>query len=280
MFTPQRFVVRTSLTGYGRLASIVCLTLLLYATSSSNCSTFAQTEKTKRELPSLTLLGNETRALLRQEAVLKSGPEKNAAATALCDMYVILRLDSRYGGSKMLQGDATRIRRRLISIANSHEKQLKRDEIPRPPKLSSEVTASIAAAITKYQKNADDNNADDNAPAAGTGNPADNPNNDQRANSNEPENGDQSSRGGDHTNDQNPTAGQPAQGTGGAQAAAGVPDTGWQLVELIQRVIAPDFWESRGGPGSIRYFAMRKVLVIRATTDVHEQVRDLLTALR
>ena len=83
MFTPQRFVVRTSLTGYGRLASIVCLTLLLYATSSSNCSTFAQTEKTKRELPSLTLLGNETRALLRQEAVLKSGPEKKCGGNSI-----------------------------------------------------------------------------------------------------------------------------------------------------------------------------------------------------
>ena len=56
----------------------------------------------------------------------------------------------------------------------------------------------------------------------------------------------------------------------GAAAGGALPDTGWQLVELIQRVVAPDFWEPQGGPGVIRYFAMRRVLVVRATTDVHE----------
>lgn len=66
----------------------------------------------------------------------------------------------------------------------------------------------------------------------------------------------------------------------GGQAAGGMFDNGWQLVELIQRIIAPDFWESRGGPGSMRYFAMKRVLVVRATSDVHQQIKDLLTALR
>ncbi len=63
---------------------------------------------------------------------------------------------------------------------------------------------------------------------------------------------------------------------------AGAPLGGnsWELVELIQRVIAPDLWDVRGGPASAQYFAMRRVLVIRATTDVHEQIRDLLMALR
>ncbi len=54
----------------------------------------------------------------------------------------------------------------------------------------------------------------------------------------------------------------------------------WQLVELIQRVVAPDLWDVQGGSGTIQYFAMRRVLVVRATTDVHEQIRDLLMALR
>ena len=59
-----------------------------------------------------------------------------------------------------------------------------------------------------------------------------------------------------------------------------LPDTGWQLVELLQRVVAPDFWERQGGPGTIRYLAMRRVLVVRATSDVHEQIKDMLMALR
>lgn len=64
------------------------------------------------------------------------------------------------------------------------------------------------------------------------------------------------------------------------RAAGGLQDNGWELIELIQRVVAPDFWDSQGGPGTIRYFALRRVLVVRATTDVHEQIRDLLMALR
>lgn len=279
MFAPLRPPVSSSLTGYGRVALTVCLTMLAYTSSLANMPAFAQTgnpsgqtDNEQRQQPSLTLLGNESRKLLRQEAVLKSGPEKNAAATALCDMYVILRLDSRYSGSKMLQGDATRIRRRLISIAKRNEKTLNREGVPRPPNLSSEVSASITAAIQKHQKKADGTDAEKNSPAAD--NDSDHASGGLASNSNDDT---QASQGGDRATDSNPAAGQNAQG---AQAAGGIPDTGWQLVELIQRVIAPDFWESRGGPGSIRYFAMRKVLVIRATTDIHEQVRDLLTALR
>ena len=64
------------------------------------------------------------------------------------------------------------------------------------------------------------------------------------------------------------------------QGGGAMPDAGWQLVELLQRIVAPDFWDRQGGPGTIRYFAMRRVLVVRATTDVHEQIKDLLMALR
>ena len=65
----------------------------------------------------------------------------------------------------------------------------------------------------------------------------------------------------------------------GAFAVGGAFDNGWQLIELIQRVVEPDFWQSRGGPGTIQYFALRRVLVVSATTDVHEQIRDLLRML-
>jgi hypothetical protein len=64
-------------------------------------------------------------------------------------------------------------------------------------------------------------------------------------------------------------------------AAAGPElDTGWQLVELIERIVHPDFWENQGGPGTLTYFAARRVLVVRATSDVHQELKDLLTALR
>jgi hypothetical protein len=174
----------------------------------------------------LTKLRHETRGLLKQEAVLDAGPAKDAAIAALCDLYVVLRSDDRYATSEMLRGDATKVRRRLLSTAHHREAQLKRDGIDRPANLSSEVDAAVSYALANKQTFLRD-------------------------------------------------LIEPSGQGGGA-----LPDTGWQLVELLQRIVAPDFWDRQGGPGTIRYFAMRRVLVVRATTDVHEQIKDLLMALR
>lgn len=169
----------------------------------------------------MTMLRKETSELLRRQATLPSGTAKDDATTALCDLYVVLRSDSRYATSEMLRGDAMKIRRRLLSTLRARQHELRRNGIDRPSELSEQVESAIQAAIADAQ------------------------------------------------------AEQP-----GAAGGAALADNGWQLVELIQRVVAPDFWEPRGGPGSIRYFAMRRVLVVRATSDVHQQVKDLLTALR
>lgn len=200
------------------------------ALSLSRCAIFAVTvfAVTTTAWPdqaSLTTLRNETRRLLRHEATVPSGPAKDAAITALCDLYVILRSDHRYQDSKMMQSDAAKIRRRLIRLVTKRENDLKRRDVRRPDSLSSGVQAAIDAAMagqTSLQRSQLD----------------------------------------------------------GGQGGAAAGDTGWELVELIQRIIAPDFWDRQGGPGAIRYFAIRRVLVVRATTDVHEQIKDLLTVLR
>jgi hypothetical protein len=81
-------------------------------------------------------------------------------------------------------------------------------------------------------------------------------------------------------------------GAGGANAAAGQArgtqagtllgeaDQAQQLIELIQNTIAPDTWDVRGGSGTMMYFPPAKVLVIRQTSEVHGQVRDLSKQLR
>ena len=178
--------------------------------------------------PALMTLRQQTRDLLREQATVAKGASHDAAIEALCDMYVVLRHDSRYPTSEMLQADATKIRRRLISVSRSRQGELKRARVPRPSELSGQVDSAITEALQATQ-------------------------------SGQPINGERPVRNG-----------------GGAPFA----DEGWRLVELIERIIAPDFWERQGGPGAIRYFAMRRVLVVRATTDVHEQVKELLMALR
>ncbi len=175
----------------------------------------------------LTTLRRQTRDLLRHEAIAKNATKKDDAVTALCDLYVLIRQDDRYESSEMLQQDATKIRRRLLSVAKNRKNQLKRDDILRPASLSSDVDAALAEAIK--------------APAEDYG-----------------------------------KIGKLAfQGA----HAAGAFDNGWQLVELIQQIVEPDFWDTQGGPGTIRYFGIRRVLVVRATSDVHEQIRDLLLRL-
>lgn len=57
-------------------------------------------------------------------------------------------------------------------------------------------------------------------------------------------------------------------------------DAGEDLAKLIEDVIAPDSWESRGGPGVIRYWGPGKSLVVRQTPEAHEGVINLLEQLR
>ena len=53
-----------------------------------------------------------------------------------------------------------------------------------------------------------------------------------------------------------------------------------QLIELIQRTISPDFWDVVGGPGTIFYYPQLQVLVIRATSEIHDDIGGAVGALR
>ncbi len=52
------------------------------------------------------------------------------------------------------------------------------------------------------------------------------------------------------------------------------------LIELIEAMLHPDSWESSGGTGRIRYWSQSMVLVVRATTVVHEDLERFLNMLR
>ena len=67
----------------------------------------------------------------------------------------------------------------------------------------------------------------------------------------------------------------------GAFGGAAVrPDYGLALVELIQTTIEPDFWDVRGGPGTIVYYAPLHALVVRATSEVHHKVGGAVKVIR
>ena len=196
---------------------------------------------------SLTTLREQVRDLLRKDALVKTtgkdpNPEKDASLTALCDLYVVLRQDKRYAESEMLQQDAGKIRRRLLTLANKKKGRLRREKVPRPAELSGKVDSAIKEAIESSKNGTSDDTLSESFSATSS------------------------------ATEQAKT--QPV-----GRAAGAAMDNGWELVELIERIVEPDFWESQGGPGSIQYFAMRRLLVVRATSDVHEQIRDLLLKL-
>jgi hypothetical protein len=56
-------------------------------------------------------------------------------------------------------------------------------------------------------------------------------------------------------------------------------DYGQQLVDLIQQTIAPASWDINGGPGSMYYWRPGRALVVRQTSEVHDQLGDLLDQL-
>jgi hypothetical protein len=62
--------------------------------------------------------------------------------------------------------------------------------------------------------------------------------------------------------------------------AAQPPDNGQDLVELIQRTIAPSSWDVNGGPGAIVYFSPLKALVVRNRSEIHEQLGDVVGQIR
>ncbi len=62
---------------------------------------------------------------------------------------------------------------------------------------------------------------------------------------------------------------------------AGEPfDNGPELVALIEAILHPDFWNVAGGAGTLHYFRPLRILVVRATTTVHEDLTDFLERLR
>lgn len=66
----------------------------------------------------------------------------------------------------------------------------------------------------------------------------------------------------------------------GFGGAAGPPDWGPDLVDLIERTINPAFWDVVGGPGTIVYYRPLQCLVVTATAEVHGNVGNLLGGLR
>ena len=67
---------------------------------------------------------------------------------------------------------------------------------------------------------------------------------------------------------------------GGGAAGGGSFADFQSLMDLIQTTIMPDTWEALGGPSSMSPYPQNLSLVISTTSEVHDQIADLLESLR
>ncbi len=66
----------------------------------------------------------------------------------------------------------------------------------------------------------------------------------------------------------------------GRGIATGPVDNSQQLIDVIQRCLAPTTWDVNGGQGVVRYYAPAQALVVRQTSEMHEQLQRILPKLR
>ena len=66
---------------------------------------------------------------------------------------------------------------------------------------------------------------------------------------------------------------------GGGQGGGSLADF-TSLIDLIQTTVSPDTWEALGGPSTMREYAQNLSLVISTTSEVHDQITELLESLR
>jgi hypothetical protein len=185
---------------------------------------------------------NDMKAALRREASAKDLAQRGAAVRELAALFTELRRDPRTPTSGFLREDLARIRARLVSVQN----RLKREIARSPTAAGSQNTPRDIEGDERQQELAQQIAAQVSLASYSLGGPA-----------------------------------RLFDSLGGAPGGGAViADHGQELVDLIQRTIAPAAWDVNGGPCTIVYYRPLMCLVVTATGDIHGQAGNLLQGLR
>ena len=182
----------------------------------------------------------DLRVFLRREAVAKEDTDQVAAILDLCALYEELKRDPRLADSPTLETYRIKIRSRLMSFQSDLEKRQARAE-----RLARRRGETFDPVLMQQAERTTEDLAN------------------------------QMSLVGQ-------TFGGPAQvfSRAGGAYGGGVGDYGADLVSLIENTIAPEFWDTVGGPGTIMYYRPLHALVVRATSEIHHTLGGTLDALR
>ncbi len=169
------------------------------------------------------------------------------AVLDLCMLYYTIRTDTRYSQSEALQGYVRRIHYRLNQTKKSIEKDLKKDGL-------SKKQSEFLQNVSKVQSQ----KLDDDALLTASIGLSDQMTLMSQAN------------GGPHH----------VVNYAGGYFGGIMQSNANDLIDLIEEMIHPDSWENAGGVGGMRYWSQSMVIVIRATTEVHEDIERFLNMLR
>lgn len=194
-------------------------------------------------------ISKDMHEIMKREALAKSKPERVEALIELCDLYREVAGDTRLEISESLKEYKGVIRARLNRSKNDIKAHLAREKKKAPKnKKPAEVQSEVLA---EQAQTASQSLADQLSLASSTlGGPG-----------------------------QVFAAGAASQSQAGA-FGGGMRDYSQDLIDLIERTIAPASWETNGGNGAIVYYPGLMALVVSATTEVHGEVNTVLENLR
>lgn len=189
-------------------------------------------------------ISRELSALLRQEAQPKNADQWAATVVRMTELYCEIMRDPRLPTSDTLEGYRRKLRSRLLKTRKQLQAELKRAAKGRLAVADSSET-KLQTSVRRLARLAPPHDAGH-------------------------------SRAPGSLENRTGSRGRSPSGRGGAARA----DYGSALVELIYRTISPEFWDVRGGPGSIVYYQPWHALVVRATPEIHERIGGIADGLR
>ncbi|MEM9826151.1 MAG: hypothetical protein AAF958_06155, partial [Planctomycetota bacterium] len=179
--------------------------------------------------PKVGHIRQQTKRLMTEHAqAWKNDPDDLQSTLKLCNWYVVLRSDPRHVTSSTIESQAFLVRSRLLRVAKQIRRRLKREDFEYDADQLAAFQASIAGFLS-------DMRAGEIGGTGGLGGTGD------------------ASGKDDHANDDE------ASRDKAAFAVPGELEQAAQLVELIEKMVRPEFWMDAGGPGVIHYYAARRV---------------------
>lgn len=225
--------------------STFLITLVLIAAPSENVAVVDSS--LADELRPYHEIGRDVRAAMKREATAESDDARARAIHAMTRLYLEVKRDPRLPLAPTIKRYKDTLWSRLTKIKTDLQRQIDREAEARQRATPEELAELLAAQQARQTANrATESLANQFALVS-------------------------SSLGG-------PARVFAATGTGFGGGM--VRDHGEELVELIERTISPEFWDTVGGPGSIFYYAPLRVLVVSATLEVHWKIGGAVGGLR